>query len=483
MQIIHRPFALHAAIPCLRRCIAVAGFSLVFATGSAWAQQFSFSNIADENTTAPGQGENFSDVVNTSLSGHTVSFVGAYDAHRGTDEPVDYGIYTANTTGTPVVSRVADDMNINEGGSTSTVRLDNPVISGSTVTFNANEAANNYNGDTRVYTGTAGTFGVNLIASLNTAAPGQTGGQTFTNVSNSAASGSNVVFGGDFSGGAGLYLNTAGTTGISRIVDSSSQVSGQTIGFTTVTGVSVSGSTAAFGAIYNKTATSNYYNLDGIFTTGIDGTGLTLAAGTGTAVPGQTGKTFTGFGLAAMKGTTLLFAAGYGTGSGLYQETVGSTAISRVVDTSTAVPGKGALTFMNLSGYATNGTNVVFTGSYGGSGMATNSITISPNAVAPPATQGEGIFLESGGNLVKILSTGDTLFGSTVTDVATDDTSYDGNEIAFSYILGNGMAGVAVVDIAVPEPATWLGGMLLLGGAGLGLRRRLRTIWFRCGGD
>ena len=459
-------------LPRLRRCVSAIGLSLLLGHGLARAQQFTYHNIADENTAAPGQGMNFSDLVNTSLSGGTIAFIGSYGT-RGPGNPVDYGIYTANATGTPVVARVADDTNIAQGGSqTNTAIIYNPIVSGSTVTFNVSEAANNFNGGSEIYTGTAGVQGVNLIASLNTAVPGQNG-QTFTSLGNSAASGSNVVFGGSYNGGAGLYLNTAGTTGISRVVDTSSTLaSGQAAGFTSVAGTTISGGNAAFTAIYNHTATDTYYNLDGVFTTAITGTGLTLRASTANAVPGQSGKNFTGFGLATLNGTHLAFGAAYSGGTGIYQETPAGTAISRVVDASTLVLGKGALTFTRFNSFSTNGTNVVFNADYG----MPSGVSNSTNAVAPPPQSGEGIFLESGGNLVTILSTGDALFGSTVRDVGVDYTSYDGNNIAFSYILGNGQAGVAILNVTVPEPATWVGGALLAGLGWCAVRRRATSL-------
>ncbi len=443
----------------------------MFASGPVQAQQFTYTNIADENTVAPGKSDDFTDAVGTSLSGHTVAFGASYAVPiRGSGGTVDYGIYTANTTGAPMVSRVADDTTIPQGGSQNTVIITGPAISGSNLTFVGADASANF-GYSRIYTATAGMTGATLVANLSTAVPGQSG-QTFTSFNPSAISGSNVVFGGAYSGGAGLYLNTYGTTTISRVVDASSTFgSGQTAGFTFVASTSVSGSTASFSTIYNHSATDSNLTLDGVFTATINSSpGLTLQAGTTTAVPGRAGLTFTGFGNSTLTGSKLLFAAAYNGGNGIYQLTLGGSGPGLVADTSTTVPGQGVTTFTRFGSFSTNGTDVVFTGSYGSTGGGSSGVDtlLDPRATSP----GAGIFLESNGNLFNVISTGDILFGSTVQTVSVG--GFDGNELAFSYILANGQAGVAVADLVVPEPSTSVGCVLLLGAMGLTLRRRAR---------
>jgi hypothetical protein len=69
----------------------------------------------------------------------------------------------------------------------------------------------------------------------------------------------------------------------------------------------------------------------------------------------------------------------------------------------------------------------------------------------------------------KIIATGDTLFGSTVTEVAFDRGLNDSNQVAFSYALANGSRGIAMAT--VPEPA---GVASIALGAAWGLKRRRR---------
>ncbi len=84
-----------------RRC----GARLVVGCSPGPGVAIQLHNIADENTAAPGRSDKFTDAVNASLSGHTVTFIGTHGA-CGPGNPMDYGIHTANTTGTPVVVRV-----------------------------------------------------------------------------------------------------------------------------------------------------------------------------------------------------------------------------------------------------------------------------------------------------------------------------------------------------------------------------------------
>lgn len=95
---------------------------------------------------------------------------------------------------------------------------------------------------------------------------------------------------------------------------------------------------------------------------------------------------------------------------------------------------------------------------------------------------GMGIYLAlSGFAPQRILRTGDTLFGSTVTSLSLSPESLnDQNQVAFSYILANGVSGIAranaSVAAAAPEPASLsLLGMSFAGLAGAKAMRRRRA--------
>lgn len=76
----------------------------------------------------------------------------------------------------------------------------------------------------------------------------------------------------------------------------------------------------------------------------------------------------------------------------------------------------------------------------------------------------------------KVITTGDALFGSTVTDVFfSRDGLNNGGQVAFSAVLENGNE---VVAVAVPEPGSGislLGAVTILGTIRYGWRRLKRV--------
>jgi len=88
-----------------------------------------------------------------------------------------------------------------------------------------------------------------------------------------------------------------------------------------------------------------------------------------------------------------------------------------------------------------SGSNVVFEGTY---------------------STGSGIFLDSGGSLVPIVTSGESLFGGKIESVSIGTSAMSGNEIAFDYTLTTGTNGIGIA--IVPEPSTWAA---LLGGVGI----------------
>jgi hypothetical protein len=69
----------------------------------------------------------------------------------------------------------------------------------------------------------------------------------------------------------------------------------------------------------------------------------------------------------------------------------------------------------------------------------------------------------------KVIKSGDTLFGSTVTELVFARGLNDNGDIAFRYTLANGVSGIAVAQ-AVPEPAS----LSLLVVVGFAMQRRRR---------
>ncbi|MEI9895593.1 MAG: PEP-CTERM sorting domain-containing protein [Chthoniobacter sp.] len=85
---------------------------------------------------------------------------------------------------------------------------------------------------------------------------------------------------------------------------------------------------------------------------------------------------------------------------------------------------------------------------------------------------GVGLFVGDAGGVTRVIGTGDTFNGSTVTSVvAGPDALNDLGQLSFYYALSNGTTGIAVVS--VPEPAA---GVLMIGaGLFLLLSRRRAT--------
>jgi hypothetical protein len=69
----------------------------------------------------------------------------------------------------------------------------------------------------------------------------------------------------------------------------------------------------------------------------------------------------------------------------------------------------------------------------------------------------EGIFAEltGGASPISVISVGDGLFGSTITSVDLGRFALsDSDELAFLFVLEDGRSGVAIADLAAPEPGS-----------------------------
>lgn len=83
---------------------------------------------------------------------------------------------------------------------------------------------------------------------------------------------------------------------------------------------------------------------------------------------------------------------------------------------------------------------------------------------------GSGIYEGDGTSTSKVVKTGDSLFGSTVSSVFMGSTGINDNgDVAFWYKLANGQTGVGLAT-ATPEPGTAV--LLVMGALGLATRRR-----------
>lgn len=183
-----------------------------------------------------------------------------------------------------------------------------------------------------------------------------------------------------------------------------------------------------------------------------NGGGLRTLADYSTSAPGA-GTAFTGFGSFApsVDGATAFFQGSYEGGAGIYSADLMAGGLSLVANLGTAVPGGGG-NFTGFSSFtAADGGVVAFLGDYAG---------------------GRGIFLHEGNTFYRIVGTGDTLDGRTVTGVTFGSDSLSGDEFVFEVAFSGGDVAVYGMNLAaIPEPSTYVA---LTGLMALGL-----AVWWR----
>lgn len=198
---------------------------------------------------------------------------------------------------------------------------------------------------------------IRRIADLNTQIPDGTG--NFTGFGPPAISGSNVVFvGGGSDGQQGIYL-FVGTT-LSRVADLNTQIPNGTGTFTRLTSFSL----GPPGISEGKVAFLGFgeSGQQGIYLFG--GTALSRVADTSTAIPGSIGN-FDNFFEPSLSDGIVGFVAFGGFEEGIYLHD-GST-LSRVVDTSIPIPmGTGKFQFAGIGVALFSGSNVAFPASGSG---------------------------------------------------------------------------------------------------------------------
>jgi hypothetical protein len=194
-------------------------------------------------------------------------------------------------------------------------------------------------------------------------------------------------------------------------------------------------------------------------------------------------------------GETIFGATLYNGSSGIYSSY--NSAVSTIVDTARFAGGFGnpvlnnsglvAFTASSSSGvgvYATPSTSNnsssirtyadtaqgLFTGF--GSNVSINDID-QVAFIGNLSNGGKGIYVGNGTLVDKIVAIGDTLFGSTVTDLSLGQYAFADNYLAFSASLADGRQVIALANLQVPEPSA-AAGSLLLGSFGIIFRFRRR---------
>jgi PEP-CTERM motif len=395
-----------------RRSLALTLFATLGAFSTTTAYaQFNFTNIADNISTVDAEGNALIAATNPSVSNGKVAFLGFQPG-------VASGIYTGSGGTVTKVATLGDTTPVG----TITAFPSGPVIQNDVVAFKAFAGGN--------YTIlTSGNNGAGL-----TALPFSGG-----DPNSPSFSGSTVAY--LSADNTSVRTNTGGTTTIAAQHGDVASIG--TISSFQFRTISNSEGTVAF------VAGSNNLTNQGVFRG--NGGALTTIATRGQSV--GTFGALDSFGGTAISGSNVAF---YGIGSspttwGIFMGN--GSSLTNLVKRGDAAP---TGTFSAFGEYPSiSGNTAAFRGDFG------NSQT--------------GIFLSSGAALTTVIQRGDTLFGGTVLNLNIEGHGYDGTNIAFTYQLTNGRAGVAMASLAIasaPEPGTLA--LLALGGT-LALARRRRA--------
>ena len=385
---------------------------------------------ADGSMAIPGGTGNFTGLpLAPGLSGSNLVFYGAGASGQE-------GIYSTTRGLSQAPTRIADLNTAIPNGAGNFLSFGTEagiIIVGGDILFSAGGAGSQQG----IYLSSHATPGALVrIADTATAIPGGVG--TFTGFQNGLGfSGSGVAFAGNGSGGQqGIYGASVAIIGPPfKVADTTTAIPSGTGNFTGFpSGPALSGSEAAF--IGNGSGAQQ-----GLYTVAVlappqVGTPLRIAD-TATPIPGGTG-TFTSFGSdqahpidPAISGDRLAFV---GSGSGGQQGIYGASVAVvgppyKVADTTTPIPG-GSGNFASFGAVSVSATDLAFLGH--GAGIQT------------------GIYDMTGGQLLRVISVGETIQGKTIAGLNFSRGGLFGDPIAFQATFSDGSQGVYTIDVPTP---------------------------------
>ena len=372
---------------------------------------FTFTDIADTSTVAPGAGgEAFATFGLPSISSGTVAFPG--------QTTLVQGIYTGG--GSPL-SVIADTTMAAPGGGGTFTTFGLPIINAGTTAFVALPAG--------IYTG-GGT-----LSALTRAGSPAPGGGLFTSFGTFASidGAGTVAFRAstDAFGVSGIYTATpsGGSTLLSRLVAIGNPApSGGT--FTSFGEPSIENGTVAFHANTNT-------GVSGIYRATPSGGSTLLSRLLAVGDPAPGGGIFTLLGGPSINAAgTVSFFAFTSLGTGIFTATSGG-GLTILAGTSTPIP-NGAGNFTSFGSPAIDGEAVAFLG-FGLAGQL-------------------GLYLAVSGDLFKVVDLTDTVFGKTLESIGFFNEGLSGSALTFLAQFTDGSRAIVRADgtAAVPEAATLL---------------------------
>ncbi len=333
-------------------------------------------------------------------------------------------IYSCNGGSLVPIVKSTDPAPFPSGAGDTLFSFSRPVIAGGVTAFTADHGSG---GNRSLFTGTGGPLNTLVKPGDPSPAPGVKFGSV---LQGSAIDGNTVAFASD----PGLFTDSGGV--ITTIVKINDAAPSGTFseGFYPP---SISGGNVAFGGVFGSGSFGIFTSRGGSKTT-IVKTGDPAPTGTFTNFVGGSTDNYD------LSGDTVAFFANYkstvfplGSGSGIFTGNGGAiTAIAKTGD-----PGPFPGPMQGFSSPTIAGNWVAFLALYNGS----------------RGSGGPGIIARNGGGpLVSVIHIGDTLFGSTVTNLAYSSFGLDtdgSGRLAFQYQLLNGVNGIAIAE-PVPEPTS-----------------------------
>ncbi|MDA2921158.1 hypothetical protein MYX76_16985 [Desulfobacterota bacterium AH_259_B03_O07] len=350
---------------------------------------FTFRKVADTNTPIPGGTGTFLFFL------HVPSLDGGNVAFRGFGTSDQQGIYT-DIGG---LSVVADKSTMIPGGTGTFTGFSEPSLDGGNVAFKGFGTSDQQGFYTDI-------GGLGVVANQSTMIPGGTG--TFTGFGLlPSLDGHNVAFVGfGTSNQIGIYTDIGG---LGVVANQSTMIPGGTGTFMDFFLPSLDGGNVAF---QGSGGNSIYKDIGG----------LSVVADSSTMIPGGTG-TFLGFGTVSLDGGNVAFDGSGSFQQGIYTDIGG---LGVVADKSTMVPG-GTGPFTGFAGSSLDGGNVAFVGS--------------------GASPSQGVYINIGGSLIKVIDIGDSLDGKALSSFLIGRECLSGTSIAFRAIFTDFSEGIFVAEI------------------------------------